>query len=157
LFNLSIRGAEDLLAERNINVSYESIRFWVNKFRSEFAHRLKRKHQGSGDACYSDEMFVRIRGKQRYLQRAVDQEDEVVGVYLQERRDAKTAKRFFQHFPAAGVVSREIIAHRLRSYGVAHRTRLKPRLIEEGALSPRLVNSSPAVPLTLPAVVKLLI
>ena len=52
-FNLSIRDVEDLLAERNINVSYESIRLWVNKFGPEFAHRLKRKHQGFGDIYFS--------------------------------------------------------------------------------------------------------
>jgi putative transposase len=51
-FNLSIRDVEDLLAERNINVSYESIRLWVNKFGPEFAYRLKRRHQGFGDTYF---------------------------------------------------------------------------------------------------------
>ena len=121
-FNLSIRDVEDLLAERNINVSYESIRLWVNKFGPEFAHRLKRKHQGFGDTYYLDEVFVKIRGKQHYLWRAVDQDGEVIDVYLQERRDAKAAKRFFQRFLRSAGVPREIITDKLRSYGVAHRT-----------------------------------
>lgn len=120
-FNLSIRDVEDLLAERNINVSYESIRLWVNKFGPEFAHRLKRKHQGFGDAYFLDEVSVKILSKQHYLWRAVDQDGEVVDVYLQERRDANAAKRFFQRFLKAGGIPREIVTDKLRSYGVAHR------------------------------------
>ena len=121
-FNLSIRDVEDLLAERNIHVSYESIRLWVNKFGPKFACRLKRKHQGFGDTYFLDEVFVKIGGIQHYLWRAVDQDGEVVDVYLQTRRDANAAKRFFERFHKAGGVPREIITDKLRSYGVAHRT-----------------------------------
>jgi putative transposase len=121
-FNLSIRDVEDLLAERNISVSYEAIRLWVNKFGPEFARRLKRKHQGFGDTYFLDEVFVNICEKRHYLWRAVDQDGEVVDVYLQERRDANAAKRFFQRFLKAGGVPREIITDKLRSYGVAHRS-----------------------------------
>jgi putative transposase len=67
-------------------------------------------------------VFVRIGGKQHYLWRSVDQDGEVVDVYLQERRDANAAKRFFQRFLKAGGVPREIITDKLRSYGVAHRS-----------------------------------
>jgi putative transposase len=121
-FNLSIRDVEDLLAERNISVSYESIRLWVNKFGPEFARRLKRRHQGFGDTYFLDEVFIKIGGKQNYLWRAVDQDGEVVDIYLQERRDANTAKRFFQRFVKSGGVPREIVTDKLRSYGVAHRS-----------------------------------
>ena len=121
-FNLSIRDVEDLLAERNITVSYESIRLWINKFGPEFTRRLRRKHLGFGDTYFLDEVFVKIGGKQHYLWRAVDQDGEVVDVYLQERRDAKAAKRFFQRFLKSGGVPREIITDKLRSYGVAHRS-----------------------------------
>jgi transposase-like protein len=62
-----------LLAERNISVSYEAIRLWVNKFGPEFARRLKKRHQGFGDTYFLDEVFVKIGGKQHYLWRAVDQ------------------------------------------------------------------------------------
>ena len=103
-FNLSIRDVEDLLAERNITVSYESIRLWINKFGPEFTRRLRRKHPGFGDTYFLDEVFVKIGGKQHYLWRAVDQDGEVVDVYLQERRDAKAAKRFFQRFLRSGGV-----------------------------------------------------
>jgi putative transposase len=123
-FNLSCRDVEDLLAERNISVSYEAIRLWVNKFGPEFARRLRRKHQGFGDTYYLDEVFVKIGGKQHYLWRAVDQDGEVVDVYLQTRRDANAAKRFFERFLKSGGIPREIVTDKLRSYGVAHRALL---------------------------------
>ncbi len=77
-FNLSQRDIEDLLAERGIVVSYESIRLWCNKFGPAYTRRLKRRHQGFGDTFYIDEVFVNIRGKRHYLWRAVDQDGEVV-------------------------------------------------------------------------------
>jgi len=69
-----------------------------------------------------DEVFVKIGGIQHYLWRAVDQDGEVVDVYLQARRDAKAAKRFFQRFLKAGGKPREIVTDKRRSYGVAHRS-----------------------------------
>ena len=93
-FNLSHRDIEDLLAQRGIIVSYESIRLGCIKFGRIYARRLKRRHQGYGDTFYIDEVFVKINGKQHYLWRAVDQEGEVVDVFLQSRRDGVAAKRF---------------------------------------------------------------
>ena len=72
-FSLSHRDVEDLLAERGITVSYESIRLWCNKFVLKYVRRLKKKHQGYGDTFFIDEVFVRIGGIQHYLWRAVDQ------------------------------------------------------------------------------------
>ena len=95
-FNMSHRDIEDLLAERGIEVSYESIRLWCNKFGPHYARRLKRRHQGYGDTFYIDEVFVKIHGQQKYLWRAVDQDGEVVDVFLQPRRDGDAAKRFFK-------------------------------------------------------------
>ena len=63
-FNLSHRDVEDLLAERGITVSYESIRYWCIKFGSIYTRRLKRKHQGFGDTFFMDEVFVKIGGVQ---------------------------------------------------------------------------------------------
>ena len=77
-FNLSHRDIEDLLAERGITVSRESIRLWCIKFGALYARRLQRKHQGYGDTFFIDEVFVKINGKQHYLWRAVDQDGEVV-------------------------------------------------------------------------------
>jgi putative transposase len=85
---------------------------------------LRRKHQGFGDTYYLDEVFVKIGGKQHYLWRAVDQDGEVVDVYLQTRRDANAAKRFFERFLKSGGIPREIVTDKLRSYGAAHRALL---------------------------------
>lgn len=121
-FNLSHRDIEDLLAERGITVSRESIRLWCIKFGAIYARRLKRKHQGYGDTFYIDEVLVKINGKQHYLWRAVDQDGEVVDVYLQPRRDRAAAKRFFRRLLRSnGGEPRKIITDKLRSYGVAHR------------------------------------
>ena len=95
-FNLSHRDVENLLAERGIIVSYESIRYWCIKFGSIYSRRLKRRHQGFGDTFFMDEVFVRIGGVQHYLWRAVDQDGEVVDVFLQKSRNATAAKRFFK-------------------------------------------------------------
>jgi len=121
-FNLSHRDIEDLLAERGICVSYEAIRLWCNRFGPKYAARLKRKHQGYGDTFFIDEVFVKIDGQQHYLWRAVDQDGEVVDVFLQKRRDSAAAKRFFIRLLAKHRNEpRKIVTDKLRSYGVAHR------------------------------------
>jgi putative transposase len=110
------------MAERGIGVSYESIRLWCIKFGPKYANRLRRWHQGYGDTFFIDEVFVNIQGKQQYLWRAVDQDGEVVDVFLQCRRDGKAAKRFFKRLlRASGSEPRRIVTDKLRSYGVAHR------------------------------------
>jgi putative transposase len=95
-FNLSRRDIEDLLAGRGITVSRESICLWCIKFGSIYSRRLKRKHRGYGDTFYINGVFVKINGKQHYLRRAVDQDGEVVDVYLRSRRDGAAARRFFK-------------------------------------------------------------
>ena len=87
-----------------------------------YPRRLKRRHRGFGDTFYIDEVFVKINGKQHYLWRAVDQDGEVVDVYLQAKRDGAAAKRFFRrllrsHSGEPG----KTVTDKLHSYGVAHR------------------------------------
>ena len=102
---------------------------WCNKFGALYARRLKRKHRGYGDTFYFDEVFVKISGKQHYLWRAVDQDGEVVDVYLQARRNGAAAKRFFKRLLRNhGSEPRKIVTDKLRSYGVAHRE-LMPEVI----------------------------
>ena len=121
-FNLSHRDVEDLLAERGIIVSREAIRLWCIKFGALYAQRLKRRHRGYGDTFYIDEVFVKINGKQHYLWRAVDQDGEVVDVYLQAKRDGAAAKHFFRRLlKSSGSEPRRIVTDKLRSYPVAHR------------------------------------
>ena len=121
-FSLSHRDIEDLLAERGITVSYESIRLWCNKFGLKYVRRLRKKHQGYGDTFFIDEVFVKIDGRQYYLWRAVDQDGEIVDIFLQRRRDGKAAKRFFKRLLKNNRGEpRKIVTDKLRSYGVAHR------------------------------------
>ena len=130
-FNLSHRDIEDLLAQRGIEVSRESIRLWCNKFGPTCARRLRSAHRGYGDTFFIDEAFVKIQGKQQYLWRAVDQDGEVVDVFLQARRDGKAAKRFFRRlFKRHQGEPRKIVTDKLRSYGVAHRE-LTPEAIHD--------------------------
>ena len=121
-FNLSHRDIEDLLAEKGIVVTHESIRLWCIKFGLAYAKKLRRQHHGYGDTFFLDEVFVKIQGKQRYLWRAIDQDGEVVDIFLQARRDGKAAKRFFKRFlKKHRNKPRKIVTDKLRSYGVAHR------------------------------------
>ena len=130
-FNLSHRDIEDLLAERGITVSREAIRLWCIKFGAVYASRLKRKHRGYGDTFFIDEVFIKINGKQHYLWRAVDQDGEVVDVFLQARRDGTAAKRFFRRLlKSHGGEPRKIVTDKLRSYAVAHRE-LMPDIIHD--------------------------
>jgi putative transposase len=83
---------------------------------------LRKRHQGYGDTFFIDEVFIKIDGRQRYLWRAVDQDGEVVDVFLQDWRDAKAAKRFFNRMLKKHKGEpRKIVTDKLRSYGVAHR------------------------------------
>jgi putative transposase len=88
---------------------------------------LKRKHRGYGDTFFIDEVFAgmpdqKINGSQHYLWRAVDQDGEVVDVYLQTKRNGIAAKRFFKRLLRShGSEPRKIVTDKLRSYGVAHR------------------------------------
>ena len=130
-FNLSHRDIEDLLARRGITVSYEAIRLWCNKFGPLYARRLRRRHQGYGDTFFIDEVFIKMGGKQHYLWRAIDQDGEVVDVFLQKRRDSNAAKRFFKRLLKSHQgAPRKFVTDKLGSYRVAHRE-LSPESIHD--------------------------
>ena len=74
VFSLSLRDVQQILAERGIVVSYETVRRWCKKFGADFADRLRRRRSRPGDKWHLDEVFIRIQGVQRYLWRAVDQD-----------------------------------------------------------------------------------
>ena len=121
-FNLSHQDIEDLLAERGITVSREAVRLWCIKSGAIYTRCLKRKHRGYGDTFYIDDVFVKVNGKRHYLWRAVDQDGEVVDVFLQAKREGAAAKRFFRRLLRShGGEPRKIVTDKLRSYGVAHR------------------------------------
>ena len=93
---LSFRDVEDLLAERGISVSYESIRQWCNRFGPEYARKLKKRQGRLGDTWYLDEVFIKINGELHYLWRAVDQDGDTIDILVQKRRNKSAAKRFFR-------------------------------------------------------------
>jgi len=121
-FTLSFRDVEDLLAERGISVSHESIRFWCLKFGPEYARRLRKKQGRLGDIWNVDEVFVKIQGQQRYLWRAVDQDGDTLDLLVTKRRDKRAAKRFFRKvLKGQAEVPWKVVTDKLKSYSAAHR------------------------------------
>ena len=121
-FTLSFRDVEDLLAERGLDVSYETIRRWVLKFGPAFARELRRRRPRPGSTWHMDEMAVRIAGERFWLWRAVDQEGEVLDILVQRRRDTKAALRLMRKLlRKQGFAPTVMVTDRLGSYGVARR------------------------------------
>ncbi len=88
-FSLSFRDVEELLAQRGVVVSYETVRQWCLKFGQMYANELRRRRQHCGDKWYMDEVFLTIRGERYYLWRAVDQDGNVLDILVQSRRNKK--------------------------------------------------------------------
>ncbi len=121
-FSLSLRDVEDLLAQRGIVVSYETIRQWCEKFGPDYAAKLKKRRGRLGDTWYLDEVFVTIRGKRQYLWRAVDQDGDLIDILVQSRRNRRAAEKFFRKLlKGEGCEPRKIVTDKLRSYSAAHR------------------------------------
>lgn len=95
-FCLSYRDVSDLRLERGIEVSYQTVKDWNDKFGEQFAAEIRRLRAKPSRRWYLDEMHVKIRGKRRYLWRVVDERGIVLDVFVSERRDKKAATRFFQ-------------------------------------------------------------
>ncbi|MEP4878047.1 MAG: IS6 family transposase, partial [Tateyamaria sp.] len=123
-FPLSLRNVEDLLHERGIEISHETVRFWWNRFGPMFAaeirrNRISRMRSYSNWRWHLDEVFVKINGETHYLWRAVDHEGEVLESYVTKRRDRKAALKFLRK-PMKRYGSPEVIVtDKLRSYGAA--------------------------------------
>ena len=121
-FSLSFREVEDLLAERGVNVTYETIRQWSVKFGTQYARRLKRRQGCLGDTWHLDEVFVTINGERQYLWRAVDQDGDVIDILVQSRRDGRAARRFFRRLlKSQRQEPFRLVTDKLGSYRVAHR------------------------------------
>ncbi len=123
-FPLSLRNVKDLLHERGIDVSHESVRFWCQMFGPKFAAEIKRKRVDhmraySNWRWHVDEVFVKINGEQHYLWRAVDHEGEVLEAVVTKRRDKRTALKMLKKLMKRYGPPREIVTDRLRSYGAA--------------------------------------
>lgn len=121
-FTLSYRDVEDLLAERGLDVSYETVRRWVLKFGPGIARRLRRSRPSPSDRWHLDEMIVRIAGKRMYLWRAVDHEGEVLDMLVQRRRDKRAALRLMRKLlRKQGFAPKLLVTDKLSSYGSAFR------------------------------------
>ena len=122
-FCLSFRDAEDLLAQRGVTVTYETIRQWCQRFGPVYARRLRRRRGRMGDTWHLDEVFVTIQGRQQYLWRAVDEDGDVLDILVQSHRNRRAAVRFFRKLlKTQGRIPRRLITDQLRSYAAACRT-----------------------------------
>lgn len=127
-FALSYRDVEELMAERGVRLTYETIRQWCLKFGQTYANELRRRRPQPGDKWHLDEVFLTINGKTHYLWRAVDQHGMVLDILVQTRRDKTAAKRFFRRLlKALRRVPRVLITDKLGSY-VAARNDLMPQV-----------------------------
>ncbi len=121
-FSLSFRDVEELLAERGIVVTYETVRQWCLKFGQTYANELRHRRPHCGDKWHMDEVVLTIRGKKQYLWRAVDQHGNVLDILVQSRRNTQAAKRFFRKLlKGLEYVPRVIITDKLKSYAAAKR------------------------------------
>jgi putative transposase len=142
-FLLRYRDVEELMAERGVIVTYESIREWCQKFGGAYAKRLKHRATRSGDQWFLDEMVIKIQGKRQYLWRAVDQDGEVLDILVQSRRNKKAVKRFFRKLlKACCCVPRLITTDKLKSYAAA-KEEIMPSVVhrQDKGLNNRAQNS----------------
>ncbi len=120
-FALSFRDVEELLVERGVVVSYETVRRWVAKFGAYYADELRKRAARSGRTWHLDEMAVRVGSRLQWLWRAVDEHGQTLDVFLQEHRDTAAAERFFRRLltAAAGAPPERITTDKLGSYAAA--------------------------------------
>ncbi len=121
-FTLSLRDVEDLLAERGITVSYETVRRWVNHFGPIIAADLRKRRPKPHSIWHLDEVYLKIDGKMTYLWRAVDAEGEVLDVLVQSSRDKRAALKLMRKLlKKYAMVPDRLVTDDLRSYGAAAR------------------------------------
>src|SRR5258706_3039174 len=123
-YPLSLRNVEDLLHERGIDVCYETVRFWWNRFGPMFAAEIRRKRVSHMRAFthwkwHLDEMYVKINGETRYLWRAVDHEGEVLESYVTKDRDKAAALKFIKKLMKRHGTAQRITTDGLPSYKAA--------------------------------------
>ena len=126
-FPLSLRNVEDLLHERGIEVSHETVRFWWMRFGPLFAAEIRRKRvsgmRSSRWRWHLDEVVVKINGVQHYLWTAVDHEGEVLEAFVSKQRDRRAALKFLKKLRKRHGRAEELVTEGLRSYGAALKER----------------------------------
>src|SRR6266704_7041589 len=119
-FTLSLRDVEDLLAERGVAVSYETVRRWVNHFGPRIAADLRKHRLKPHTTWHLDEVYLKIDGRMVYLWRAVDAEGEVLDVLVQSKRDKHAAVKLMRKILRKyAVVPERLVTDDLRSYSAA--------------------------------------
>ena len=125
-FPLSLRNVEDLLHERGIGITHETVRFWWNRFRPMMARAIKKRRsqqfrQVTQWRWHLDEVFVKINGQSHYLRRAIGHKGEVLESYVTKTRDKASALKFLKNALKHYGRPKEVVTDRLRSYGAAMR------------------------------------
>ncbi|MDG4650607.1 IS6 family transposase [Roseibacterium sp. SDUM158017] len=122
-FPLSLRNVEDLLHERGVEISHETVRFWWHRFGPMFASEIrKRRIEGMRSSKWRwhlDEIFVKINGERHYLWRAVDHEGEVLESFVTRSRDKRAALKFLKKAMRKHGQPVTVVTDKLRSYGAA--------------------------------------
>jgi putative transposase len=125
-FPLSFREVEEMMLERGIVVSHETIRQWCAKFGQTYANTLRRRRARPGDKWHLDEVYIKIAGKTHYLWRAVDQHGVVLDILVTSRGDTRAATRFFRKLlKNLKYAPRVLITDQLGSYQAARRQMLR--------------------------------
>jgi transposase-like protein len=121
-FTLSFRDVEEMLAERGLDISYETVRRWFLKFGPPITDNLRKVRPKPSDHWHLDEMVIVIRRKRYWLWRAVDNEGEVLDFLVQSRRNARAAKKLMKKLlKKQGFAPSRIVTDKLRSYPAAFR------------------------------------
>src|SRR5215472_8789845 len=121
-FHLSLRDVEELLAERGITVTYETIRAWCAKFGPSYTAGLRRRRAHPSDKWHLDEVQLKIKGQRHWLWRAVDKYGVVLDILVQQGRDQQAAETFLRRVIAStGSEPRVVITDKLLSYPPALR------------------------------------
>jgi putative transposase len=142
-FSVSYRDIEELMAERGVTVTYESIRAWCYKFGGDCAKRIRARRGQLGDTWHLDEIYLKIDGRLQYLWRAVDQDGSVLDILVQPHRDKKAAARFFKMLlRGSRYAPRVVVTDRLASY-IAPCAELLPNTVHrrDKGLNNRAENS----------------
>jgi len=121
-FTLSLRDVEDLLAQRGVTLSYETVRRWVNHFGPMIAADLRKRRPKPHTTWHLDEVYLRIDGRMVYLWRAVDAEGEVLDVLAQSKRNKHAALKLMRKLlKKYAFVPERLVTDDLRSYSAAVR------------------------------------
>ncbi|GHO63869.1 IS6 family transposase [Ktedonobacter sp. SOSP1-52] len=121
-FSVSFRDIEEIMAERGVGLTYETIRQWCLKCGQTYANELKHRRPKTGDTWHLDEVYLKINGKTSYLWKAVDQDGNILDILVQSRRNKHAAKKFFRKLlKGLQYVPRVIITDKLASYAAAKR------------------------------------